>query len=58
MKCAGKPHEITSASKKIFGSFEMDVFNINPEALIILSAKGLHFTNCLCDGLISNKELC
>lgn len=58
VRCAGKPHEITSANKRIFGSFDMDVFNINPEALMILSAKGLCVTNSLCDGLISNKELC
>lgn len=31
---------------------------LNPEALMILSAKGLCFTNSLCDGLINNRELC
>ena len=52
------PYELTSANERIFGSFDTDVFNINLEALRILSAKGLCFINSFCDGLTSNKELC
>lgn len=52
------PYELTSANERIFGSFDTDVLNINPEALKILSAKGSCFTDSFCDGLISNKELC
>ena len=39
------PYELTSANEGISGSFDTDVLNINPEALRILSAKGLCFTD-------------